>query len=169
MRTVPTLACLAVFAFALTAALATGSTVAPAPNGIAYPAGWENWRVVAISHRTDNNSLRAILGNDVAVRAARAGQVNPWPDGSVLAKVMWKDVTHERWPAATVPGDFAQVEFMLKDATKYASTGGWGFARWRGRDLAPYGKDANFVQECFGCHIPVKDSDYVFTRPIALP
>ena len=169
MRTVLTLACLAVFAFALTAALATGSTVAPAPNGIAYPAGWENWRVVAISHRTDNNSLRAILGNDAAVRAARAGQVNPWPDGSVLAKVMWKDVTHERWPAATVPGDFAQVEFMLKDATKYASTGGWGFARWRGRDLAPYGKDANFVQECFGCHIPVKDSDYVFTRPIALP
>jgi hypothetical protein len=116
MRTVLTLALLAVFAFALTAAWAAGSAVAPTPNGVAYPAGWENWRVVAISHRTDNNSLRAILGNDVAVRAARAGQVNPWPDGSVLAKVMWKDATHERCPAATVPGDFAQVEFMLKDS-----------------------------------------------------
>jgi hypothetical protein len=132
--------------------------VAPAPNGIAYPAGWEHWRVVAVSHRTDSKSLHAILGNDVAVRAARAGQVNPWPDGSVLAKVMWKDATHERW-----------LEFMLKDAAKYASTGGWGFARWRGRDLTPYGTSANFVQECFGCHTPVKDGDYVFTRPVALP
>jgi hypothetical protein len=88
--------------------------VAQAPNGIAYPAGWEHWRVVAVSHRTDNKSLRAILGNDVAVRAARAGQVNPWPDGSVRAKVMWKDATHERW-----------LEFRLKDAAKYASTAGW--------------------------------------------
>ena len=77
MRTVLTLVDLAVSASALTVALATGSTVAPAPNGTAYPVGWENWRVVTISHRTDNNSLRAILGNDVAVRAARAGQVNP--------------------------------------------------------------------------------------------
>ena len=169
MRTLLIILGAAAVGFGLTAVWAANSAVAPAPNGIAYPGGWENWRVVAISHRTDNKSLRAILGNDVAVRAARAGQVNPWPDGSVLAKVMWKDAIHERWSGATVPGDFAQVEIMVKDATNYASTGGWGFARWRGRDLAPYGKDANFVQECFACHTPVKDSDYVFTRPVVLP
>jgi len=25
-------------------------------------------------------------------------------------------------------------------------TGGWGFARWVGMDLQPYGKDPSFVQ-----------------------
>jgi len=34
---------------------------------------------------------------------------------------------------------------------------------------APYGKDANFVQECFGCHTPVKANDWVFTHPAKLP
>jgi hypothetical protein len=33
----------------------------------------------------------------------------------------------------------------------------------------PYGKAANFVQECFGCHAPVKSDDYVFTHPVVLP
>lgn len=169
MRFRSIVACVVVFGFSLAVAWAAGPSARPAPNGIAYPAGWEDWRVVAVSHRTDNNSLRAILGNDVAVQAARTGKTNPWPDGAILAKVMWKDATHDRWPTATVPGDFAQVEFMVKDAAKYAATGGWGFARWRGRDLEPYGKDASFVQECFGCHTPVKDHDYVFTRPVALP
>lgn len=152
-----------------TAVAWSASSVAPAPNGITIPQGWQNWRVIAVSHRTDNNSLRAILGNDVAMEAARAGKTRPWPDGTVFAKVMWKDATHERWPTATVPGEFAQVEFMIKDSAKYAATGGWGFARWRGLDLAPYGKDASFVQECFGCHTPMKDSDYVFTKPVTLP
>jgi len=36
-------------------------------------------------------------------------------------------------------------------------------------DQQPYGKDASFVQECFGCHTPVKDNDYVFTRPAPIP
>jgi hypothetical protein len=54
---------------------------------------------------------------------------------------------------------------MIRDSQKYASTKNWGFARWRGADLAPYGKDANFAEECVGCHSPVRDSDYVFTTP----
>ena len=155
----------------LTTAASAGSAgaPAPAPNGITMPRGYQDWRLIAVSHRTDNNSLRAILGNDVAIKAAREGRTNPWPDGTTFAKVMWKDVQHDRWPAATVPGEFAQVEFMLKDAKKYADTGGWGFARWRGAGLTPYGKDASFVQECFGCHTPVKDRDYVFTKPVAMP
>lgn len=58
---------------------------------------------------------------------------------------------------------------MIKDAEKWAATGGWGFVRWKGRDQRPYGKDASFVQECFSCHTPVKDIDYVFTHPVILP
>jgi hypothetical protein len=153
------------------AAAATGAAdnVAPAPNGITLPQGYKDWRVIASSHRTDNKTLRIILGNDIAINAARSGQTNPWPDGSVLAKLVWKEKTDAVWPTAIVPDAFVHAEFMVKDAKKYAATGGWGFARWLGTDQKPYGKDATFVQECFGCHTPVKSNDWVFTHPITLP
>lgn len=141
----------------------------PAPNDISLPEGYKNWQLISPSFRTDKNHLRVILGNEVAVRAAREGRVNPWPDGAILAKLAWSIKTDERWTTATVPKDFVQAEIMVKDAAKYSATGGWGFARWVGKDLKPYGKDASFVQECFGCHTPVKDQDYVFTHPAPLP
>jgi hypothetical protein len=140
-----------------------------APNGLVLPSGYINWRIIASSHRTDNNTLRIILGNDKAIEAARSGRISPWPDGSVLAKLVWKDTTHSKWPAATVPGNFVHAEFMFKDAKKFASTGGWGFARWLGLEQKPYGKDSDFAQECFDCHLPVKDNDYLFTWPAVLP
>jgi hypothetical protein len=141
----------------------------PAPNGIALPDGYEDWRVIGVSQRTDNGTLRVVLGNDMAVDAARAGDTNPWPEGSVLAKLVWKNMTLDAWPSAIGPGEFIQVEFMIKESSIYSSTGGWGFARWLGAEKKPYGEDASFVQECFACHTPVKDSDYVFTRPVIIP
>ena len=75
--------------------------VAPAPNGIELPAGYKDWRVIATSHREDNKTLRVILGNDRAVEAARSGDTNPWPDGSILGKLVWKDASHDKWPKAT--------------------------------------------------------------------
>ncbi len=143
--------------------------VEPAPNGIELPEGYKDWRIISTSHRTDNNTLRAILGNDIAIQSARAGNTNPWPDGSILAKLVWKDTTHEHWPTATVPGDFVHAEFMIKDASQHKDTGGWGFARWVGKQQEPYGKDSHFSQECFSCHTPMKDNDFVFTAPAPLP
>lgn len=148
---------------------AGGSAVAPAPNGLDIPEGYRDWRIIAPSHRTDNNTLRVIVGNEKAVSAAREGRTNPWPDGAILGKIVWKDAAHEAWPAATVPGSFVHAEFMVKDHTRYRDTGGWGFARWVGPEQKPYGQGPEFVQECFGCHLPVKNSDYVFTRPAVIP
>lgn len=142
---------------------------AASPNGIALPGGYRNWRLIAPSYRGDKHHVRAILGNDIAIDAARAGKTRPWPDGAILVKLAWKEKVHEHFRTALVPGEFVQAEFMVKDAKKYAATGGWGFARWLGAEQKPYGKDANFVAECFSCHQPVKDRDYVFTRPAVLP
>jgi hypothetical protein len=143
--------------------------VAPSPNGIDLPPGYRDWRVIASSHRLDNNTLRVILGNEVAVEAARSGNTRPWPDGAILGKLVWKDATHEAWESAVVPGEFVHAEFMFKDSQRWPATGGWGFARWKGMNQQPYGEDATFVQECFGCHTPVKENDYVFTRPARVP
>lgn len=144
-------------------------TIAPAPNGITLPIDYKDWRVIATSHRTDNNTLRVILGNDIAVQAAREAKTNPWPEGTILAKLVWKETTHKKWPVAITPGNFVHTEFMVKHTKKYASTGGWGFARWVGMEQQPYGKDIDFAKECFDCHLLVKDHDYVFTQPVQLP
>src|ERR1700678_3928987 len=138
-------------------ALGTQLSQAPAaPNGIAFPSDYKNWKAVSSTDRFDNQTIRAVLGNDIAVRAVAENHVNPWPDGATLAKVAWAQKT----------GAFLQVEFMIKDAKKYAATLGWGFARWRGADLKPYGRDANFASECVGCHTPMHANDYAFTLPI---
>jgi hypothetical protein len=143
--------------------------VAPAPNGIQLPENYRDWRVIASSSRIDNNTLRVILGNDIAIDAARSGNTNPWPNGAILGKMVWKDTTLKAWEKAVVPGEFVHAEFMFKDNEKWQDTGGWGFARWKGMNQDPYGKDSNFASECFSCHTPVKGNDYVFTHPARLP
>ena len=144
---------------------ATDMTLAPS-HGIPYPDGWQNWAAIAVSHRTDNNTLRVILGNDVAVQAARAGNTNPWPDGAILGKVVWKDSQLDDWKAATAPGEFVHAEFMFKDSAKYTDSYGWGWARWVGLEQKPFEKG---MQVCIACHTPVKHRDWVFTDPASLP
>ncbi len=139
-----------------------------APNGIGLYPEYMSWKVVAPSYREDKGHIRVITGNEIAVAALRSG-TKPLPDGSVLAKVAWKAEKHPSFPVATEPGAFVQVEFMVKDARKYKDTGGWGFARFVGNDLTPYGKDAGFVRECFGCHTPVAGNDYLFTKIVKTP
>lgn len=151
------------------AGLAQNAKPAPSPNGIELPAGYKNWRLISVAHRTDKPTLRAVLGNDIAIDAARSGKTNPWPDGAILAKLVWKDRQHPQWATATVPDEFVHAEFMFKDSKKYAATGGWGWARWVGMEQKPYGKDANLAQECVACHQPVKGNDLVFTKPVTLP
>ena len=71
----------------------TGSLAAAeqpvAPNGIALYPEYMNWQVIAPSYREDKGHIRVITGNDIAVKAMKAGK-QPLPDGSVLAKVAWK-------------------------------------------------------------------------------
>ena len=53
------------------------------------------------------------------------------------------------------------VQFMVKDAKKYASTGGWKYAQFDdGKPLT----DAAQLRSCFECHRAVNARDYVFTR-----
>jgi len=153
---------LALLLMTLIPVAATAATRPVAPNGIALFQDYRNWQVIAPSYREDKKHIRVILGNPLAVRAMR-DKIRPLPDGAVLAKVAWTVRQHPSFPVATEPDAFVQVEFMVKDAVAYKATGGWGFARFVGSDYKPYGKDAGFVQECFGCHMPVKGNDYLFT------
>jgi len=133
-------------------------------NGLPFEADFEGWKPISTTDRGDNNTFRLILGNDIAVKAAASGNISPWPDGARLAKIAWQQELGA--DGLVYPGQFVQVEFMVKDARRYKDTEGWGWGRWRGLDVKPYGGDAHFVNECTGCHLPVRGDDYVYTLPV---
>jgi hypothetical protein len=133
-------------------------------NGVEFLPDYKNWRAISSTDRPDNHTMREILGNDVAIKAIAEHHINPWPDGTAFAKVAWAQQPDGKGAVQT--GAFIQVELMIRDSRKYASTKGWGWGRWRGMDLKPYGKNADFTNECIGCHEPVRQNDYVYTMPL---
>jgi hypothetical protein len=149
--------------------------------GIKIPPGYRDWRMISIAHVGGPvNDLRVKLGNDLAIKAYREG--TPFPDGAIIARLAYRAVTSEEnnkvFRAAAerqglppenitklldeslVAGPATNVQFMIKDSKKYASTGGWGFAQFT--NGKPDGEAVH--QTCFPCHAPAKDSDFVFTR-----
>src|SRR5947209_3391673 len=55
--------------------------------GIKMPAGYRDWRLISVAHEEGNlNDLRAILGNDVAIKASQEGKL-PFPDGTIIARL----------------------------------------------------------------------------------
>ena len=135
--------------------------------GIKIPPGYRDWKLISVAHEEGNlNEFRAVLGNDVAIKAYREGKL-PFPDGTIIARLAWSYVPSEEnnkvfgRPQSFVAGSPTNVQFMVKDSNKYASTGGWGFAQFKnGKPDA----DEALLKTCFPCHEPIKARDYVFTR-----
>jgi hypothetical protein len=135
--------------------------------GVKIPPGYRDWRLISVAHEEgDLNDLRAILGNDVAIKAYREGKL-PFPDGTIIARLAWSYVPSEEnnkvfgRPQSFVAGlPKNGVQFMVKDSRKYASTGGWGFAQFN--DGKPAAEAVH--KTCFSCHEPAKARDFVFTR-----
>ena len=145
------------------------------PGGLAFSEfrGYETWQLVSASQ--DGALVAAIVANPVMMAAYQAGvpgNGKPFPDGSKMAKIHWNPKKLETFPAATVPGTLHDVDFMVKDSTRFKDSGGWGYAVFDYdaksdtftpgtlADNPPQGNDA----KCgFACHTIVKNRDYVFT------
>jgi hypothetical protein len=164
---VPVVAMVGVVAYIAPVSGQTGGETAPI-SGFKIPPGYRDWRLISVAHEEGNlNDLRAILGNDVAIKAYREGTL-PYPDGAIIARLAWShDASEENNRAFGRTQSFVAgppkngVQFMVKDSRKYAATGGWGFAHFNDGKLA----DEAVHKTCFSCHEKVKarDRDFVFT------
>lgn len=134
-------------------------------NGIKYIPDFQQWQVLVTTSRFDNNTTRVVYGNDVAVKAVKENHINPWPEGSTIVKVVWNNL--EDGQGDVRPGTFNNVQVMIKDSKRFPETQGWGFARFNGINLTPYGKTVQFGTDCFTCHKIAKDYGYVFDIPVA--
>jgi hypothetical protein len=132
------------------------------------PAGYRDWRLISVAREEGAlDDVRAILGNDVAIKAYREAKP-PFPEGTIIARIAWAyDASEENNKTFGKKQSFVAghpkngIQFMVKDASKYASSGGWGYSQFDdGKPLT----DKAMLQSCFECHSLIKDRDYVFTR-----
>ncbi|MEN3349531.1 MAG: hypothetical protein V7632_3166, partial [Bradyrhizobium sp.] len=127
--------------------------------GVKIPAGYRDWKLIAVGEEIGLDELRDVVGNEAAVKAYQDGKT-PFPDGTVLVKLAWKRKPVDGLSGAFVTGPATTVQVMVKDSAKYAATGGWGFGRFI--DGKPV--DAAQHETCFACHeAHARDFDFVFT------
>lgn len=136
--------------------------------GVTLPTGYRDWKVVSVAHEAgNNNDIRAILGNDIAIKAFRDG-ARPFPDGTIIARVAWKYVSSPENNAifgqdqSFIAGSPTNVQISVKDARKYADTYGWGYAQF---ESGKVDHNETLIKTCAPCHAraPNKD-DLVFTQ-----
>jgi hypothetical protein len=133
------------------------------------PSGYRDWKVVSVAHEAGAlNDIRAVIGNDIAIKAYREGKQS-FPEGAIVGRIAWAYVPseennkifgQEQSFVAGQPTD-TYLQFMVKDSKKYAATGGWGYSSFD-KDLKP--TDEASMKKCFPCHQAVKDRDFVFSR-----
>lgn len=154
---------------AVAAARRPANEVSPV-YGVKLPKGYRDWKLVSVAHEAGkNNDIRAILGNDIAVRAFREGK-RPFPDGAVLVRLAWRFESSPRndsvfpAPQSFVAGAPVNVQVSVKDSKRYAASGGWGYGQF---ENGVANQDPALTRACFTCHTKLdaidKNADLVFT------
>ena len=140
---------------------------APAPVYVTkLPMGYRDYRLINVAHEAGGlNSLGAMLGNDIAIKAFRMKTI-PYPDGTIIVALHFthspNDENNKIFGQAQsfTPGKPTNTQIMIKDSKKYAATGGWGFGHFNADGTPP---TAAFMGTCFPCHMREKARDFVFT------
>ncbi len=135
--------------------------------GVTLPEGYRDWKLITVAHEAGiNNDIRAILGNEIALKAFREG-TRPFPDGTIIARVAWEyqsstanDAVFPA-PQSFVAGPPTNVQISVKDSQRYTTTGGWGYGQFE--DNKPNPSDS-LMNACFACHSKVAFSDLVFSH-----
>ena len=63
-------------------------------NRVRCSIGWATLNFGNENREGDLNDIRAILGNDTAIKAYREGKL-PFPDGTIIARIAWSYVPSE--------------------------------------------------------------------------
>ena len=154
--------------FSATLAVLVMTSIAAEPaDDIKPPSGYRNWFHVNTMIVDKASPLFDTLGgmhnvhvNSVGEAALKKG--GPYPDRTVFVTDLHEFSVSD---GSFVMGNPKGLAVMVKDAKKYAATGGWGFQFFAGGDpKKPVVTDA--AKQCFECHVPKKDQDYVYSTYI---
>ena len=131
------------------------------------PVGYRQWFHVNTMIVDKSSPLFEVLGgmHNVHVNSVgelRAQEGGPYPSGTVFLTDLHEFSGGGRLLRGGCPEGFG---CNGEGFEKYASTGGWGFQFWaQGDPKKPVVTDV--VKQCFECHQPKKDQDYVYSTYI---
>ncbi|MEP6729155.1 MAG: cytochrome P460 family protein [bacterium] len=133
------------------------------PTPVPYPEGYRTWThvkstLISPSHKqfATMGGFQHIYANAAAIAGYRA---RAFPEGSVIA-FEWLEMRDNE--GTFVEGGRRQLDVMMKDTVRYASTGGWGFQRYA-RDSKTELAAAPTPQTCFACHNQMKKDGLVLS------
>lgn len=141
----------------------TSLNTAGAGEPVPYPEGYRNWThvksmLIEPGHALANpfQGIHHVYANPAAIKGLKNGR---YSDGSVLVFDLLNYSASEH---TIQEGARKLVGVMVKNATQYGDTGGWGFEGFAG-DSQVKRLTTDGGASCFGCHAPQKGSDYVFS------
>jgi len=139
-------------------------TIAGLAHGAAsvpYPENFRSWSHVKSGVIGPQHKNFAALGGIHHVYAnepAMAGyRTRDFPEKSVIV-FEWLEWSEQ--DGAVLEGPRRQVDVMVKDSQRYASTGGWGFQRFV-KDSKTELAEAPTPEQCFACHNQLKKDGLV--------
>jgi hypothetical protein len=153
----------------LSGAAAYGLTGDASPvYGVTLPEGYRHWEVITVAHEAGkNNDIRAVLGNDVALKAFREG-TRPFPDGAIIARLAYvyqsSPENDKVFPApqSFVAGPPTNVQISVKDSRRFRDTGGWGYGQF---ENGVANASEPLIKTCFACHVTLGSTkDFVFSH-----
>jgi len=119
--------------------------------GVAYPQGFRTWShvksgVIGPQHKNfaSLGGIHHVYANQEAMAGYRTRQ---FPEQSVIV-FEWLEWREQ--DGAIEEGPRRQVDVMVRDSQRFASTGGWGFQRFVKDTQEP--ASAPTPQQCFACH-----------------
>jgi Cytochrome P460 len=128
-----------------------------------YPEGYRTWAhvkstVIGPTHPNyaTSGGFQHIYANAPAMSGYRTRE---FPEGSVIA-FDWLEMKENN--GAFTEGPRRQLDVMVKDAKRFASTGGWGFQRFA-KDSKTELAATPTPEQCFACHDNLKKDGLVLS------
>jgi hypothetical protein len=132
-------------------------------EAVPYPEGYRHWVHVKTGLIGPDSPMHATVGGFHHVYAnapaLRGYETRRFPEGSVL---VFDRLDVRTSGGATAEGPRLTVDVMVRDSTRFASTGGWGFERFRGDTRERIVADKASTA-CFSCHAGKRDQGFVFS------
>ena len=136
------------------------TTPVPSPD---YPEGYRTWTHVKSTLNSPAHQNFANLGgfqHFYANPQAMTGyRTRAFPEGSIIV-VDWLEMTDVN--GTYQEGARRQIDVMVKDAQRFAGTGGWGFQRFV-KDSKTERSTTLQPPACFACHNNLKKDDLVIS------
>lgn len=130
---------------------------------VAYPEGYRNWThvksaLIGPGHKNfaSNGGFEHVYANAEGMAGYRT---RVFAEGSIVV-VDWLEMRDDA--GALLEGPRRQVDVMVKDSQRFASSGGWGFQRFV-KDSKTERAAAPTPEQCFACHNSLKKDGLILS------